>query len=98
MYTTIKNCRICGNNDLISIMDVGIQSLTGTFPASREEPVYSGPVELVPALWPQPAKIRAQHLLREAGGLSEGDAKGDGGGRRRELYRAAGGEIGLEVE
>ena len=47
MYTTIKNCRICGNNDLISIMDVGIQSLTGTFPASRDEPVYSGPVELV---------------------------------------------------
>ncbi|MEO1855931.1 MAG: methyltransferase, partial [Rubritalea sp.] len=47
MYKTIRNCRICGNSNLISIMDLGTQALTGTFPAAREEPVFSGPVELV---------------------------------------------------
>ena len=34
----------------------------------------AGAVELVPALRPQPADIRAEHLLRQAGGLPEGDA------------------------
>ncbi len=32
------------------------------------------PVELVPPLRPQPADLRRQHLLGEAGGLPEGDA------------------------
>ena len=32
------------------------------------------PVELVPALRPQSADLRAEHLLREAGGLREGDS------------------------
>ncbi len=48
----------------------------------------AGPVELVPALRPEPADVRAQHLLGEAGGLQEGDAAGI----RGELRRAAGGD------
>ncbi len=35
----------------------------------------AGPVEPVPALRPQPADLRAEHLLREARRLSEGDAE-----------------------
>ena len=49
--------------------------------ADREPRVPAGPphhgadpVELVPALRPQPADLRAEHLLRQAGGLREGDA------------------------
>ena len=34
----------------------------------------AGAVELVPALRPQPADLRAEHLLGQAGGLPEGDA------------------------
>ena len=36
----------------------------------------AGPVELVPALRPQPADLRAQHLLGEAGGLPQGRRSG----------------------
>ena len=49
--------------------------------ADREPRLPAGPpdhgagaVELVPALRPQPADLRAQHLLRQAGGLCEGHA------------------------
>ncbi len=47
MYKEIKNCRICGNRNLVSVMDIGEQALTGVFPKTRDEPVLSGPVELV---------------------------------------------------
>ena len=45
----------------------------------------AGPVELVPALRSQSADLRAEHLLREAGGLREGDAA--------DLSRAGRGEL-----
>jgi len=47
MYTEIKRCRICGNTDLISIINLGNQYLTGVFPASKTESITSGPLELV---------------------------------------------------
>ena len=47
MYKEIKNCRICGNSELVSVMDIGNQSLTGMFPSSKTEKIPSGPVELV---------------------------------------------------
>ena len=46
----------------------------------------AGAVELVPALRPQPADLRAEHLLRQAGGLSEGDAAGVPRGGCGEFY------------
>ena len=47
MYKETEYCRICGNTNLVSIIDIGVQALTGMFPGSREELVFSGPVELV---------------------------------------------------
>src|SRR3546814_3783292 len=50
----------------------------------------AGAVDPVPALRPQPADLRAEHLLRQARGLPQGDPADlafAGGG---ELYRAAG--------
>lgn len=47
MYTEIKKCRICRNSDLISIINLGNQYLTGVFPKSRKESITSGPLELV---------------------------------------------------
>lgn len=47
MYTEIKKCRICRNPDLISIINLGNQYLTGVFPKSRKESITSGPLELV---------------------------------------------------
>ena len=49
----------------------------------------AGPVELVPALRPQPADVRAEHLLGEAGGLPEGGAADLSRARSGELHRAA---------
>ena len=44
----------------------------------RAGPSHHGadPVELVPAVRPQSADLRPEHLLRQAGGLCEGDAVG----------------------
>lgn len=43
----IEACRICGNRDLVPVLDLGSQVLTGIFPRSKEEELTSGPLELV---------------------------------------------------
>ena len=47
MRTEITNCRICRNEQLISVVDLGVQSLTGVFPKSPTAPLTRGPLELV---------------------------------------------------
>lgn len=47
MVKTIKKCRICGNNQLISLMVLENQALTGVFPKTKLENVTAGSVELV---------------------------------------------------
>jgi NDP-4-keto-2,6-dideoxyhexose 3-C-methyltransferase len=47
MFKTISNCRICGNDQLTTVMALGEQALTGVFPKSRSENVTSGPIDLV---------------------------------------------------
>ena len=46
-YTPIHRCRICGNTNLVQVLDLGDQMLTGVFPRSRETQVTSGPLRLV---------------------------------------------------
>lgn len=46
MYKKICACRICGNTNLKTIMDLGVQKLTGIFPLPGEE-IGEGPLELV---------------------------------------------------
>lgn len=43
----IEGCRACGNQDLISILDLGNQALTGVFPRTRDEADLVAPLELV---------------------------------------------------
>lgn len=45
--TRIARCRLCGSTDLVSVLDLGEQALTGIFPADESERVSSGPLELV---------------------------------------------------
>ena len=47
VLTEITNCRICRNDHLVSVVDLGIQSLTGVFPKSPTAPLSRGPLELV---------------------------------------------------
>ena len=47
MYEEIKKCRICGNSNLDSIINLGNQSLTGIFPKNKTEDVPKFPLELI---------------------------------------------------
>lgn len=46
-YTEASHCRVCSNSNLTRVLNLGIQTLTGVFPATVEEVVPEGPVELV---------------------------------------------------
>lgn len=43
----IEKCRICGNSNLVPVLSLGNQTLTGVFPRSRNEKITCGPLELV---------------------------------------------------
>ena len=47
MYRAITRCRICGNTELLEVLDLGVQALTGVFPATREQAITEGPLKLV---------------------------------------------------
>ena len=47
MTKRIEKCRISGSTNLLSVLSLGDQSLTGVFPASSSTPVTVGPLELV---------------------------------------------------
>jgi NDP-4-keto-2,6-dideoxyhexose 3-C-methyltransferase len=47
MYTKLERCRICGNANLVRILDLGEQMLTGVFPRSTSQQVTTGPLQLV---------------------------------------------------
>ncbi len=46
-FAKTRRCRICGNQNLVAIVNVGIQSQTGVFPTSPEMELTRGPLELV---------------------------------------------------
>ena len=43
----INKCRISGESNLVDILSLGDQYLTGVFPSSKEEKVTKGPLDLV---------------------------------------------------
>ena len=43
----ISRCRMSGDSNLISVLNLGEQALTGVFPSSREAAISRGPLELV---------------------------------------------------
>jgi hypothetical protein len=47
MYKEINKCRISGSTDLVPILDLGEQFLTGVFPSSPHTPLTRGPVNLI---------------------------------------------------
>ena len=46
-YTSIDSCRMGGGSQLVTVLDLGSQKLTGVFPKSPSDPVTSGPLRLV---------------------------------------------------
>jgi NDP-4-keto-2,6-dideoxyhexose 3-C-methyltransferase len=47
MYKKISKCRICGNTQLETVLDLGEQMLTGVFPREKNAQVTTGPLRLV---------------------------------------------------
>jgi len=47
MIRSISKCRICGGGNLVTVMSLGEQALTGVFPRTRTEKITSGPLVLV---------------------------------------------------
>jgi C-methyltransferase C-terminal domain/Putative zinc binding domain/Methyltransferase domain len=46
-YHEIKHCRVHNSSNLVSVLDLGKQALTGVFPKSSSQAVTVGPLELV---------------------------------------------------
>jgi hypothetical protein len=46
-YKAIEQCRIGGGSNLVSVLSLGVQALTGVFPKSATQKVTEGPLELV---------------------------------------------------
>ena len=58
-YHEIDACRISGNENLISVVNLGHQVLTGVFPKSTSENITRGPLELV---WcPESGLLQLKH-------------------------------------
>jgi hypothetical protein len=47
MYTEIDKCRISGSSNLINVLSLGEQYLTGVFPKEKSEKITKGPLDLV---------------------------------------------------
>lgn len=47
MPSPISACRICKNTNLVEILDLGVQKLTGTFPRQPDPSLTEGPLVLV---------------------------------------------------
>lgn len=53
VFETVQACRICSNSNLVSVLDLGQQALTGVFPRTKEASPPLCPVELVKCVAPQ---------------------------------------------
>ena len=47
MVQKIARCRISGSPNLVPVLSLGVQKLTGVYPRTREADVSEGPLELV---------------------------------------------------
>jgi hypothetical protein len=47
MIREIKNCRICKSSELVEVVNLGSQSLTGVFPKNCDENILCGPLAIV---------------------------------------------------
>jgi len=47
IYTKVEKCRVCSSQSMTSVLNLGVQALTGVFPKTVEEKTPEGPVELV---------------------------------------------------
>jgi hypothetical protein len=76
----LTECRLCGSDALLSVLDLGDHALTGVFPESRDAEVTKGPLEL---FW-----CRNCTLLQLAVSYDPNEMYGDNYGYRSGLNRS----------
>jgi NDP-4-keto-2,6-dideoxyhexose 3-C-methyltransferase len=79
MGNSIDRCRICGNADLVEVLDLGEQVLTGVFPQSRSQTVSKGPLRLVKCMGERTCgllQLQRSYDLTEMYGLNYGYRSG----------------------
>lgn len=63
-YQEIQGCRVSGSKNLVSVLNLGYQDLTGVFPKSASQHVTCGPLELV---WcPDSGLLQLKHSYNAA--------------------------------
>jgi hypothetical protein len=79
-YSKLEACRLSGSTNLIEVLNLGDQALTGVFPKRRDDPVTVGPLRLV---W-----CPDSGLLQLAHSYSLGEMYGENYGYRSGLNRS----------
>jgi hypothetical protein len=80
MFVEISSCRVCGNPNLVQVLDLGEQTLTGVFPRARDASITVGPLRLVKCMGDQ-----ACGLLQLEHSFDLGEMYGDNYGYRSGL-------------
>lgn len=80
MIQPVDRCRICGNQNLVQVLDLGEQMLTGVFPRTCDAQVTTGPLRLVKCMGED-----ACGLLQLAHSYDLGEMYGDNYGYRSGL-------------
>lgn len=63
-YVEINACRVSGSKNLVTVLDLGHQALTGVFPSDAATPVTVGPLQLV---WcPDSGLLQLKHSYEAA--------------------------------
>jgi len=63
-YSQIEKCRVSGSDNLVSVLNLGNQELTGVFPRTDHDPVTRGPLELV---WcPESGLLQLRHTYESS--------------------------------
>lgn len=79
-YDEIKECRVGQSKHLLSVLNLGFQTLTGVFPKNAQEKVTKGPLELV---WcPESGLLQLKHTY------SSSEMYGDNYGYRSGLNQS----------
>ena len=75
-YKEIDKCRVSGSKNLVSVLNLGHQVLTGVFPKSTSEQITSGPLELVWCPDGELLQLRHSYDSKEMYGLNYGYRSG----------------------
>lgn len=76
MYREISKCRISGSANLMTVLSLGEQYLTGVFPKSPSEPITKGPLDLVWCLDSGLLQLKQSYSLEEMYGDNYGYRSG----------------------